>query len=425
MPTGPGERVRVWSGAPIRRQDPFRPPGSRSPGSSRPRDDYSEYEASRSPPSPSRYPPQSHSAEPNHADVYNARQDPEPAAAAPAGSNTVAPTRRRDSSLPADPPVGVGHDAPSGALFVEETYHNGDRYSGFVVQDTERKGVLKKSGHGLYLFANGSYYEGEWKDGAMSGHGVFLDAVTGDRFEGHWDKGKRVMGSLYFKSGPQGVGARQYHGRFAEDGCAKHGRAVIWEGDEMFEALYDHDVLLLKTPFRTSPNLQFSAAAPRESSPNEAAREAAGATKTQPTSVATTRSKEGPVRGASSGGGQQSAATSGSTKDKAPASGSTASEEPPATKEPTDEELTAILLKAGGGMPLSELQLTAALKVLQRRRRQPSTTNRAYPTEAHELREQDERRKAIGGTLLLKQEDAKPGTTNRRELRDALRFYRY
>ena len=50
---------------------------------------------------------------------------------------------------------------------------------------------------GKYTWANGKWYEGEFKSGKRSGYGV-MHTGDGDRYEGQWKAGKPVgEGALY------------------------------------------------------------------------------------------------------------------------------------------------------------------------------------------------------------------------------------
>jgi hypothetical protein len=130
---------------------------------------------------------------------------------------------------------------------VRDTYANGDEYEGEVrVEPTASGRRVLKHGHGVYRFAKGSSYDGEWADGKMHGWGVFQEADSRDRYEGHWQGGKRTIGLYFYGTGDI------YQGCFHNN--QKHGRGVAWEDRQMFEVVYDHDVLVSKTPFVTTPS---------------------------------------------------------------------------------------------------------------------------------------------------------------------------
>lgn len=44
----------------------------------------------------------------------------------------------------------------------------------------------KKTGKGLYKYANGDVYDGEWKDGSMNGYGVYT-SHDGGKYKGMHD----------------------------------------------------------------------------------------------------------------------------------------------------------------------------------------------------------------------------------------------
>jgi hypothetical protein len=67
------------------------------------------------------------------------------------------------------------------------------------------------SGHGVFKFAGGNRYDGEFQDDAFGGHGT-KTWTNGDRYEGEWRDG-RANGSGHLFAG--GVA---YDGIWA-DGC--------------------------------------------------------------------------------------------------------------------------------------------------------------------------------------------------------------
>ena len=124
---------------------------------------------------------------------------------------------------------------------MHDHYANGDEYIGEV--KVVRGGSVVKHGLGVYRFSRGSCYEGEWCDGVMQGWGRFVEADVGDVFEGHWRAGKRFFGRYCFANGDI------YEGGFVDN--LKHGRAVVWEGHEMYEVEFHRDELVSKVPFAT------------------------------------------------------------------------------------------------------------------------------------------------------------------------------
>lgn len=94
-------------------------------------------------------------------------------------------------------------------------FANGDVYQGTsaVVPDRMPGGRPVRQGFGIYRFAGGQLYEGEWLDDAMSGYGV-LSFPNGDRHAGTFRNGR-----------PDGPGIYRY-----ADGSRRGG---IWRGSEL------------------------------------------------------------------------------------------------------------------------------------------------------------------------------------------------
>lgn len=56
----------------------------------------------------------------------------------------------------------------------------------------------KKHGQGLFIYPDGSKYEGSWVDDLRDGYGIYY-YVNGDRFEGEWKQHLRHgQGTYYF-----------------------------------------------------------------------------------------------------------------------------------------------------------------------------------------------------------------------------------
>lgn len=139
----------------------------------------------------------------------------------------------------------IAEDPQRRTVEVNERYSCGDRYKGSVY--ISKDGLKVKHGTGRYEFQNGSYYSGQWVEGAMQGKGMFWESTTGDRFEGQWMQGKRVCGVYYFNDGDL------YIGGFDEaTGHLKHGRAVVVEDMAAYDAEYKNDAMVRRAPFQTS-----------------------------------------------------------------------------------------------------------------------------------------------------------------------------
>ena len=64
-------------------------------------------------------------------------------------------------------------------------YADGIRYEGQYFND-------KKDGYGVYKWPDGRIYEGWWSRGKQHGLGVYKDPKKGHRKEGLWENGKRL-----------------------------------------------------------------------------------------------------------------------------------------------------------------------------------------------------------------------------------------
>jgi len=89
----------------------------------------------------------------------------------------------------------------------------------------------KRSGKGVYRYADGAVYEGDWLDGKMSGKGVYRYA-DGDVYEGDWLDGKR-SGKGVFRYANGDV----YEGDFL-DGKMSSGQLFIADVHMKFSAAF-------------------------------------------------------------------------------------------------------------------------------------------------------------------------------------------
>ena len=90
----------------------------------------------------------------------------------------------------------------------------------------------KRNGHGTYSWPNGSQYTGEWKEGTRHGQGTFTWA-NGSRYEGEWHQGQK-----------RGLGIYTY-----PDGERNAGR---WEAGEIVETM-DPEVVAIKLAGPAAP----------------------------------------------------------------------------------------------------------------------------------------------------------------------------
>jgi hypothetical protein len=106
----------------------------------------------------------------------------------------------------------------SHSLFRRVNFDNGDMYEGFIVQG-------KFHGKGLYLYFDGSKYDGDWEKGKYSGNGK-LNFNSGF-YNGGWLKGKKHgFGSLFRNDG------MSYVGDWLQDEFSGNGKIIHQNGDE-------------------------------------------------------------------------------------------------------------------------------------------------------------------------------------------------
>jgi hypothetical protein len=87
---------------------------------------------------------------------------------------------------------------------------------------------------GVYTWANGDRYDGEWRYSMPSGHGV-RTKTNGDRYQGEWREGKRTGYGVF-----TGTNGDRYEGGFL-DGDA-HGRgSKTWANGDRYEGEWRND----------------------------------------------------------------------------------------------------------------------------------------------------------------------------------------
>lgn len=82
----------------------------------------------------------------------------------------------------------------------------------------------KRNGRGTFWWADGSWYEGQFRDGVQSGYGVLHRDGGHVEYEGSWHNGMfDGKGVQYFENG------EKYEGSFKEDKF--HGDGVFYKDD--------------------------------------------------------------------------------------------------------------------------------------------------------------------------------------------------
>lgn len=124
----------------------------------------------------------------------------------------------------------------------------------------------KRNGHGTYAWPNGSQYSGQWKDGVRHGQGTFSWA-NGSRYEGEWHQGQK-----------QGWGIYTY-----PDGEKNAGR---WVAGEIVEPM-DPDVVAIKLAGAAAPLPSAPVATERPMQPSDSVAMAQPQTPPAPEKTAT------------------------------------------------------------------------------------------------------------------------------------------
>lgn len=91
-------------------------------------------------------------------------------------------------------------------------YPDGSKYEGSWVDD-------QRNGHGIYRFANGDTYEGDWYEHKKHGYGIYTYAATGTSYRGMWEAGK--------KKGPGEIVHANH--KFGGEYLSYNGIFVFWE----------------------------------------------------------------------------------------------------------------------------------------------------------------------------------------------------
>ena len=125
--------------------------------------------------------------------------------------------------IPSESEIFAGIDP---ALIKRANYKNGNSYIGMFSADN------KLEGKGLYFFASGNFYYGDFKNGTYDGTGVYYDAKYESRYTGPYIAGKRHgIGKLIYNSG------NVYEGEFAND--KRSGKGVFtWNDGSVYKGTF-------------------------------------------------------------------------------------------------------------------------------------------------------------------------------------------
>jgi hypothetical protein len=168
-----------------------------------------------------------------------------------AGQGSAALTRARawrfqNNTATASPPLDVcaaPPPAPTPSGWTSEE----DERAGAGTYDGERNEAGEREGRGVYRFADGGVYEGEWKGNLQEGRGVMWYA-SGSVYTGEWSAGTQEGRGLFrFASGSEYDGmwkGGQRHGKATyrcadgraevatyKDGANDRGEGAMWSAD--------------------------------------------------------------------------------------------------------------------------------------------------------------------------------------------------
>jgi hypothetical protein len=95
----------------------------------------------------------------------------------------------------------------------------------------------KMNGQGIMYYADGSKYEGGWKDNNKHGQGICYWSDSGDRYEGEWKDGKmNGLGIIYYADGTR------YEGNLKDNIKEGQGK-LFWTNGDRFEGHWLHNVI--------------------------------------------------------------------------------------------------------------------------------------------------------------------------------------
>lgn len=105
----------------------------------------------------------------------------------------------------------------------------------------------KRNGRGTFWWADGSWYEGQFRDGVQSGQGVLFREGGHKQYEGYWHNGMfDGKGVQYFENG------QKYEGAFKEDKF--HGDGIFYKDDSIIYGVWKDNELSVVNMVKSSLN---------------------------------------------------------------------------------------------------------------------------------------------------------------------------
>lgn len=126
----------------------------------------------------------------------------------------------------------LSDNAESGTTRVDYSWGSGD-YTGGLKNG-------EPHGHGTIIYDDGKKFVGEFKDGKVNGHGVYTNADGKTIFDGLYEDGHRVSGTLTYDDGAYYTGG-YYTGEYTWEWGTPHGQGTYFSasGDILFKGEYD------------------------------------------------------------------------------------------------------------------------------------------------------------------------------------------
>ena len=103
------------------------------------------------------------------------------------------------------------------------TFASGNKYEGEWKDDM-------KNGRGVYTFASGNKYDGEWKDNKKNGRGVYT-FTNGNKYDGEWKDSKENGHGVYMYSNGDKYDGEFKYGNFHRRGVYNYANGDKYDGE--------------------------------------------------------------------------------------------------------------------------------------------------------------------------------------------------